>query len=69
MLNPWTIQQLAKAEHARNLKKAEMIRRARGPSLNQKRPNRIICAFLYNIGDLLVSCGLFLQKRCSTAAK
>ena len=69
VLNPWTIQQLAKAEHTKNLKKAGMIRCARQSGLNQRRSNRIIFALLYNIGELLVSSGMFLQKRCGTAAK
>lgn len=63
MLNPWTIQQLAKAEHAKNLKRAEMIRRARQLGLVQRMPNRNICAILNNLGRLLVSSGMFLQKR------
>ena len=69
MLNPWTIQQLAKAEHAKNLKKAEMIRCARQAGLVQRMPNRNICAILNNLGRLLVSCGMFFQRRFGTAAK
>jgi heme-degrading monooxygenase HmoA len=69
VLNPWTIQQLAKAEHAKNLKKAEMIRRARQPGLVQRMPNRNLCFILKNLGRLLVSCGIFFQRRCNMISR
>jgi len=69
MLNSWTIQQLAKMEHEKNLKRAEMFRRLQPSASAPKRSHRTISACLYNFGKLLVSCGLFLQKRNSTATK
>lgn len=69
MLNSWTIQQLAKMEHEKNLKKAEVFHRLQQSGLTQKRSHRTISACLYNFGKLLVTCGLFLQKRYSTATK
>lgn len=63
MLNPWTIQQLAKMEHAENLKRAERFRLSRQGRLNQKRAYRIIDVIFYHIGKLMVSFGLSLQKR------
>jgi hypothetical protein len=69
VLNPWTIQQLAKVEHAKNLKKAEMIRLARQPGVIQRMPNRTILFLLNNLGRLLVSSGMSLQKRCDSYNK
>lgn len=63
MLNPWTIQQLAKMEHAENLKRAEGFRLSQQASPNQKRSSRIIHVIFHHIGKLMVSFGLSLQKR------
>jgi hypothetical protein len=56
-------------EHAKNLRKAEIFRRARQPDFNQSLSNHNICIILNNIGELLVSCGMFLQRCYSTAVK
>ena len=67
MLNPWTIQQLAKMEHAENLKRAQRFRLSRQVNLNQKRAYRLIDVIFYHIGKLMVSLGLSLQKRYGIA--
>lgn len=69
VLNGWILYQLAKMEHANNLRKAEIFRRARQADFNQSLSNRNICIILSNIGKLLVSCGMFLQRRYGAAVK
>ena len=63
MLNCWTIWQLSKMEHDKNLKKAELCRSFRQCSSTRKRPPRAIYVVLKNVGKLLVTCGVFLRKR------
>jgi hypothetical protein len=63
VLNPWTIQQLAKMELAKNLKTAELFRLSQQGSLNQKRSSRIIHVIFHHIGKLMVSFGISVQKR------
>ena len=69
VLNWWTIWQLSKIEHAKNLKRAEAFHRSRRESAD---PNRSISFFhviLDKLGKLLVASGLFLQRRFGTLTK
>ncbi|MGD8763720.1 MAG: hypothetical protein PVG87_15530 [Desulfobacteraceae bacterium] len=69
MLNWWTIWQLSKIEHAKNLKNAEMLRRSRRESTDQNRSIPFIPVMLNHLGKLLVASGLFLQRRFGTLTK
>ena len=69
MLNWWTIWQLSKIEHAKNLKNAEMRRRSQQGSTDQNRPNLLIHVILDHLGKFLVASGLFLQRRFGTLTK
>ncbi len=69
MLNWWTIWQLSKIEHEKNLKNAEMRRRSQPGSTDQNRSNPFVHVILYLLGKFLVASGLFLQRRFGTLAK
>ena len=69
VLNWWTIWQLSKIEHAKNLKNAEMLRRSRQESVEQNRSKPFIHVIFAHLGKFLVTSGLFLQRRFGTLAK
>ena len=69
VLNWWTIWQLSKIEHAKNLKNAEMRRRSQQQSADQNRSNPFIHVILDHLGKFLVATGLFLQRRFGTLTK
>ena len=69
MLNWWTIWQLSKIEHEKNLKSAEMLRLSRQESAHQNRSNPFIHIILDHLGKFLVASGLFLRRRFGTLAK
>jgi hypothetical protein len=69
VLNWWTIWQLSKIEHAKNLKNAEMRRRSRQKSDDHNRLNPFIHLILDHLGKFLVATGLFLQRRFGTLTK
>jgi hypothetical protein len=69
VLNPWTIQQLAKIELAKKLKTAELFRLSQQISRNQRPSKRIVPAIFCYIGKLMVSFGLSLQKRYGITIK
>jgi hypothetical protein len=69
VLNWWTIWQLSKIEHAKNLKNAEMLRQSRQENTDQNRSNPSIHVILDYLGKFLVASGLFLQRRFGTLAK
>ena len=69
MLNWWTIWQLSKIEHEKNLKNAEMRRRSQKGSTDQNRPNPFVHVIFDHLGKFLVVSGLFLQRRFGTLAK
>jgi hypothetical protein len=69
VLNWWTIWQLTKIEHAKNLKNAEMRRRSRQGSTDKTRPIPFVHVILDHLGKFLVASGLLLQKRFGTLAK
>jgi hypothetical protein len=69
VLNWWTIWQLSKIEHAKNLKDAEMLRRSRQESADRNRSIPFIHVILDHLGKLLVASGLFLQRRFGTLTK
>lgn len=69
VLNWWTIWQLSKIEHAKNLKNAEMLRQSRQENADQNRSNPFIHVILDYLGKFLVASGLFLQRRFGTLTK
>ena len=69
MLNWWTIWQLSKIEHEKNLKNAEMRRRSQQGSMDKTRPFPFVHVILDHLGKFLVASGLFLQRRFGTLAK
>jgi hypothetical protein len=69
LLNWWTIWQLSKIEHAKNLKNAEMRRRSQQGSMDKTRPFPFVHVILDHLGKFLVASGLFLQRRFGTLAK
>jgi hypothetical protein len=69
VLNWWTIWQLSKIEHAKNLKNAEMLRQSRQENTDQNRSNLFIHVILDHLGKFLVASGLFLQRRFGTLSK
>ena len=69
MLNWWTIWQLSKIEHEKNLKNTEMLRRLQRESADQNRSNPFIHVILDHFGNFLVASGIFLQRRFGTLTK
>jgi hypothetical protein len=69
VLNWWSIWQLSKFEHAKNLKNAEILRISRQDSTDQNQSNPFIHVILDHLGKFLVASGLFLQRRFGTLAK
>jgi hypothetical protein len=69
LLNWWTIWQLSKIEHAKNLKNAEMRRRSQQGSMDKTRSFPFVHVILDHLGKFLVASGLFLQRRFGTLAK